>query len=112
MIPLDPDKPLRVTVEKDGVTYLLAVLTEDKEEQYKEICGLYKDGDEESNKKYAIALINFFLIGWEGKNIPTFPTNGNPARYFVNVAMKIEMVNFILDNIDKIKGVSTEEIKN
>lgn len=112
MIPIDPDKPVRVTAENDGVTYDMRVLTEDNEEQFNTICKMYTDGDEQKNKEYAIALIDFFVVGWSGAKVPEFPKDGKPSRYFINSAMKIKMVNFILDNLDRLKGISTEEIKN
>lgn len=112
MIPLDPSKPILIKAEKDGVNYLMRVLTEDREDEYTEICKLYKDGDEQSNKKYAESIIDFFVVGWSGNNIPVFPTDGKPSKFFVNTTMKIAMVNFVLDNIDKLKGVETDEIKN
>lgn len=112
MIPLDPDKPLRVTAEDDGVVYEMRILTEDLEPEYNAICALYEDGNEVQNAKYAEGLINFFIVGWSGNNCPPFPKNGKPARYFVNSVMKVRIVNFILDNIDKLKGISTDDIKN
>lgn len=112
MIPIDPDKPVKVTAENDGVVYDLRVLTEDNELEYNAICKLYEDGNEPKNKEYAIGLIDFFVTGWSGDKVPPFPKDGKPSRYFINSAMKVKMVNFILDNIDRLKGISTEEIKN
>lgn len=112
MIPLDPSKPINISSEKDGVVYSLRVITEDKEDEYDEICNLYKDGDKERNKQYANALIDFFVVGWSGNNTPAFPSDNKPSRFFINTIMKVAMVHFILDNSDKLKGVGTEEIKN
>jgi hypothetical protein len=115
MIPIDPDKPFEFTSEDGNFKYYFRYITYDIEEKYNAIVDLMKKGgqtsEENSTSRYVHELINFLLVGWEGEGFPAFPTDKNPARYFIG-NRKIELFNTICKLTPSLLGITIDEVKN
>jgi len=61
--------------------------------------------------KIAREMIDIFLAGWEGKNVPEFPKAGNPSDYLT--LNDVQKLTIILNGLlPELSGVTLEESKN
>lgn len=119
MIPRNPDRPIRHEDKKSGVAYLLKYLIDEDQEQFDDVAGYYSAAQKETDEKKKLALltkyhrgmVNLFLAGWESLGdvkLDPFPTDGNPARYFVGSS--IYGISRIIDShIGELIGVDTND---
>ena len=111
MIPIDASKPL--VKEKDGVKYSFRYVTEEIEEQFDALVKKYanKNLTVAQYKEYGRELIDLFLVGWEGKNLPEFPKE-KPSRFFTVGSNLVQMAKFIDPLVSVLAGVGTDDLKN
>ena len=110
MIPIDASKPL--VKEKDGVKYFFRYCTEEIEDQFISLTEsvVNKKLTHKDYKQYGRELINLFLVGWEGKNLPEFPKD-NPAKCFIGGAL-VKMIKFVESAIPELTGTNQADLKN
>ena len=65
----------------------------------------------EGNLAYARDFVNTFLCGWKGDDLPEFPKDGKPARYFRSADL-YGMVGVINGFIGELCGLGLEDAKN
>ena len=115
MIPIIDSETLDVRDEKSGITYKLKYLTGDKladflklhESQVKK--NIAKDI--RAQAECAAALVDLFLVGWEGEGIPAFPKKVPVSTKLKGMAI-MEISNLISENIGELVGISIDELKN
>ena len=88
IIPIDTSKPFRHKEEGSPITYLFRIPSIDEEDRYTAIAEMAKQARAKSQESYSYniyckALIDFFLIGWEGCQEP-FPEHGSPSAKLRN----------------------------
>ena len=121
MVPVNPNKPVKYEDKKTGIVYSFRVLTDEMSEEFDEINRIYEEAQELSKaektkeagvlfKKHMRAMIDFFLVGWEGC-AEQFPTDCKPSDFFIGQSL-YEMVNVINGLSGQLFGMELEEAKN
>lgn len=113
MIPISADKTFDVKDEKTGVTYRLKYVTDDRIDEFFKL----QDTKNETIAQQSRRLVDFYLVGWEGKDkdgkdLPAFPTDGKPSRLFRPMDL-IKLSRLISKNLGELAGELTEDdLKN
>lgn len=108
MIPVSQDEKIVYNDEKSGVRYFFKTLTGSNEHEYLDLIEcLNRDSDKKTQREILDKAFNFMVIGWEGSNLPVFPTDNNPSRFF-----KIRQKDFLFAKAIELNNLTDEEIKN
>jgi hypothetical protein len=108
LIPISRDQRLKKTIGK--VTYLCRPPVGDLEAEIFDTCcdsdELNKLSKVERMKKQN-HMIDLFLTGWEGENVPVFPKDGMPSQD-LPLAIKNKLYGWYLDQVQ----ITIDESKN
>lgn len=108
MIPVSQDEKLVYEDKESGVRYFFKVLTGANEQEYFDIVEKSGKGlDQGAQRKLLDDAIDFILIGWEGENIPEFPKDKKPSKFF-----KIVDKDKLFGEALKLNSISGDEAKN
>ena len=109
MIPLSAGDKMYYVDEKSGVKFILQPVTGETEDNFLAIMEEFKTAGKSNREQLPVLnkLFNFFVVGWEGKDIKPFPDNGNPARFF-NYKFKDALTSKAIEMC----GLGVDEVKN
>ena len=112
MIPLSIREKIPYNDEKNGIRYFIQPITGENEDVFLDIMAKFQHGMTNKEQLPILnELFNFLITGWEpitkDTKVMTFPSDGNPARFF-NYKAKDHLTDVAIAQ----SGLGAPEVKN
>jgi len=112
MIPVSPDRVYEYKDKDNDILLKFRYLTGEHVNRYAKITSrIGKDNDSVVMTEYSKDLIDLFLVGWEGNDLPKFPKDKEPSKMFMLQDL-IKLAEIISQLLEELTGVKIEELKN